>query len=104
MTANTDLALVQARAKALASEDRAMRNALIALRREAGLTQKEVAEFMGCSQQAVHKLERYDADPKLSTLRRYANAVGAMVSHRVTRDDSAGAEVTYAAENPLVAK
>lgn len=41
---------------------------------------------MGVSPQAISKLERYDADPKLSTLRRYANAVGAIVEHRVTAD------------------
>ena len=34
---------------------------------------------MGVTQQAVHKLERHDSDPKPSTVRRYANAVGAVV-------------------------
>jgi len=73
-----------------------MRKALVALRREAGLTQQDVADFMGCTQQAVQKLERYDADPQLSTLRRYANAVGAVVSHQVRRDDSVYAPRAYA--------
>lgn len=63
-----------------------MRTELVALRREAGLTQGDVAERMGVSQQAVSKFERYDSDPKLSTVRRYANAVGALVEHRVERD------------------
>lgn len=77
---------VRARAKVLARENRRMRTELIAARREAGLTQQDVADRMGVSQQAVHKLERYDADPRLSTIERYANAVGALIEHRVEID------------------
>lgn len=80
------LALLRSRAKVLAREDRRMRTELISVRRLNGLTQADVAEIMGVTQQAVQKIERYDADPKLSTLRRYANATGAIVEHRVTRD------------------
>lgn len=78
--------LVRARAKVLAREDRDMRAELVRIRRKANLTQKKVAEQLGITAQAVAKIERYDADPKLSTLRRYANAVGAIVEHRVTAD------------------
>ncbi|MFB4349790.1 helix-turn-helix domain-containing protein [Microbacterium sp. CR_7] len=78
--------LVRARAKVLAREDRDMRAELVRIRRRANLTQKKVAEQLGITAQAVAKIERYDADPKLSTLRRYANAVGAIVEHRVTVD------------------
>ncbi|WP_447943430.1 helix-turn-helix transcriptional regulator [Microbacterium aurum] len=78
--------LVRTRSKLLARSDRRMRAELVEVRRMNNLTQADVAEMMGVSQQAVQKLERYDADPKLSTLRRYANAVGAIVEHRVTRD------------------
>ena len=77
---------VRARAKVLARQDRALMSSLLRLRHGAGLTQKAVAERMGISQQAVNKLERYDSDPKLSTLRRYANSVGAIVEHRVSPD------------------
>lgn len=77
---------VRARAKVLARENREMRAALVRVRREGGLTQADVAEMLGVSQQAVNKLERYDADPRLSTLERYANAVGALVHHRVEVD------------------
>ncbi|WP_344785014.1 helix-turn-helix transcriptional regulator [Microbacterium kribbense] len=86
MSDTTDLTVVRARAKVLARRDREMRSSLVELRRSAGLTQKDVAERMGCTQQAVQKLERYDADPKLSTLRRYINAVGALVDHEVEVD------------------
>ncbi len=77
---------VRARAKVLARADREMRADLVRIRREAGLSQQQVADRMGISQQAVYKLERYDADPRQSTLQRYANAVGALVEHRVYVD------------------
>jgi transcriptional regulator with XRE-family HTH domain len=72
------------RARILAKNDYKLRRDLVQARRDAGLTQPEVAERMGISQQAVSKLERYDSDPKLSTLRRYAHAVEAVVDHKVT--------------------
>lgn len=70
----------------LAREHRRLRAELVRVRQESGLTQADVAELLGTSPQAVSKLERYDADPKLSTLARYANAVGALIEHRVTVD------------------
>jgi transcriptional regulator with XRE-family HTH domain len=41
-----------------------------------GLSQTEVAARMGTSQSAVARLESGDADVRLSTLERYAAAVG----------------------------
>ncbi|MDJ1113805.1 helix-turn-helix domain-containing protein [Microbacterium dauci] len=89
---------VRARAKVLARENREMRTALIRIRREANLSQSDVAERLGVSQQAIHKLERYDADPRLSTLERYANAVGALVLHRVVVDH--GQSIRLAQSSP----
>ncbi|WP_058632169.1 helix-turn-helix transcriptional regulator [Microbacterium oxydans] len=77
----------RARAKLLAQENSEMRANLVRIRREAGLTQADVAELLGVTQQAVNKIERYDADLKLSTLERYSNAVGALVFHRVEADN-----------------
>lgn len=82
----SNLSLVKARAKLLARADRRMKTELVALRRGADMSQAEVGALLGVSRQAIQKLERYDSDPKLSTLRRYANAVGAIVEHRVTPD------------------
>lgn len=79
-------ALVRARAKVLAREDRELKAELIRIRQESGLTQKQLAVLMGVTQQAVQKLERYDSDPKSSTMRRYANALGAFYEHRVQKD------------------
>lgn len=81
-----DLIKARARSKVLARADRDMKDALIGARRERGLTQADIAELLGVSPQAIQKFERYDNDPKLSTLRRYANAVGVIVEHRVTTD------------------
>lgn len=77
---------VRERAKYLAHEDRLLKTELVRRRRDRGLTQQDVADLLGISQQAVQKLERYDSDPKMSTLARYANAVGALVSHQVEFD------------------
>lgn len=86
LTPMFDLSLVRPRGQVLARADRELKAELVKLRRAAGLTQAQLAERMGVSQQAVHKFERRDSDPKLSTLRRYANAVEAIVDHSVTRD------------------
>lgn len=48
-------------------------------RRTRGLTQTEVAEHMETTQSAVSNFERIGGDPKLSTILRYAHAIGARV-------------------------
>ena len=45
-------------------------------RRSAGLSQTEVAARMGTSQSAVARLETGEADVRVSTLERYAAALG----------------------------
>ena len=68
----------------LTQADDEMRWALIQARKEAGLSQRDVAEMMGVKQPTVAAFESQDNDPRLSTLRRYALAVGASGEHRVT--------------------
>lgn len=70
------------------SHDRLMRD-LIAMRKKHQLSQDAVAERMGVSQPTVAAFERYDANPQLSTIRRYALAVGASIEHHV--EDSCSA-------------
>jgi DNA-binding XRE family transcriptional regulator len=53
---------------------------LVAHRRAAGLSQGEVAERMGTSQPAVARLEAGQVDARMSTVQRYAAAVGAQVN------------------------
>lgn len=56
---------------------------LIAERRAAGLSQAEVADRMGTSQPAVARVEAGAVDVRLSTLRRYAEAVGRRLELRL---------------------
>jgi len=49
---------------------------LVTRRRAIGLSQTQVAARMGTSQSAVARLEAGEADVRLSTLERYAEAVG----------------------------
>lgn len=53
---------------------------LAARRRAAGLSQTEIAARMGTSQSAVARLESGRADVRLSTLQRYAAAMGQVVT------------------------
>lgn len=79
-----DSEVLLAAATALAESDLRMRAELVKARRSAGLTQRQVAEVLGIKQASVAAFEHYDNDPRLSTLRRYALAVGAHVDHTVT--------------------
>ncbi|MGB3413386.1 MAG: helix-turn-helix transcriptional regulator [Microbacteriaceae bacterium] len=70
----------------LAKNDYNFRRSLILAREERGLSQKDVGDKLGISQQAVAKFESMEADPKLSTIRQYANAVQALYIHTVVLD------------------
>lgn len=72
------------RAKRLAMNDNAMLRELVQTRRKSGLTQADVAEALGISQQAVSQFERLESDPHLSTIRQYANVVGVVIDHGVS--------------------
>lgn len=74
------------RALALARADEELHAKLLRAREQQGLTQAQVAELMGVSQPTVASFERYDNDPRLSTIRRYAHAVGVTISHKVLLD------------------
>ena len=78
------------RARFLAEEDYQLLRKLIELRKELGVTQAMVAERLGISQPSVAAFERYDSDPKLSTIRRYAQVVGLLVGHKVEVDRGQG--------------
>ncbi|MDR1188565.1 MAG: helix-turn-helix domain-containing protein [Bifidobacteriaceae bacterium] len=80
------------RADALERDHDSMLESLIELRRRHGLTQAEVAARMGVTQPVVAQFERYDANPTLSTVRRYAMAVAATIETRVHDDFKVGQE------------
>jgi ribosome-binding protein aMBF1 (putative translation factor) len=60
----------------MAARRQRMAAGLVELRRASGLSQTEVAARMGTSQSAVARLESGLADVRLSTLDRYAAALG----------------------------
>ncbi|WP_235939522.1 helix-turn-helix domain-containing protein [Occultella kanbiaonis] len=68
----------------LATEDEELLYRLVEARKDAGLSQRDVAEMLEIKQSSIAAFERHDNDPKLSTIRRYALAVGATVEHHVS--------------------
>lgn len=75
------------RARELAKSDYDFHEQLVKIRHDRGMSQADVAELLGITQQAVSKLERIGADPRLSTLRQYSHAVGALVKHVAMQDE-----------------
>lgn len=65
---------------------RLLADALVERRLVTGLSQTEVAARMGTSQSAVARIESGAADVKLSTLERYAVAVGMVLDVQLRRD------------------
>ena len=64
----------------MSAERRRLVADLTAQRRAAGLSQTEVAARMGTSQSAVARLETGGADVRVSTLERYAAAIGSQLA------------------------
>lgn len=64
----------------MSAERRRLVADLTAQRRSAGLSQTEIAARMGTSQSAVARLETGEADVRVSTLERYAAAIGSQVA------------------------
>lgn len=74
---------VRAEYERIEREEGPMLDAILAARREAGLTQAQVAERMGTKAPAVARLEAAlvsgSPSPSLATLRKYAAALGKRV-------------------------
>ncbi|MFR5264063.1 helix-turn-helix domain-containing protein [Clostridium sp.] len=49
---------------------------LVSFRKEAGLTQKDVARKSGLTQQMISRIEKYDNSPTLSNFMKYVKAIG----------------------------
>lgn len=61
-------------------------DSLIAVRRERGMTQANVAAGMGVRQPTIAQFETETSDPKVTTVQRYARAVGVRVRFVVEED------------------
>ena len=79
------------RAKQLLDSDEGLLLDLVQIRLDRHLTQAEVGKIIGVSQATVAEFERSGNDPRLSTVRRYALAVGAQVHHMVFRSGQTAA-------------
>ena len=86
--------------EAISSRRRQLVQDLVAARQGLGLSQTEVAARMGTSQSAVARLEAGEADMRLSTLERYAAAVGQDVSWRLHRKRGQGVVGDWPADVP----
>ena len=54
-------------------------------RERAGLTQRELAARLATTQQAVSQAERWDANPTVALMRRWADACGAVLEIEIER-------------------
>jgi predicted transcriptional regulator len=70
----------------MAARRKALSEDLVSRRVELGLSQTEVAARMGTSQSAVARLEAGAADIRLSTLERYAAALGRGIKWRLVNE------------------
>ncbi|MEO7016211.1 MAG: helix-turn-helix transcriptional regulator [Leifsonia sp.] len=89
-----ETARIDALAEDLVAEHRKLMKALVEQRKSHQLTQEQVAERMGVSQPTVAAFERYDTNPTLATIRRYALAVGAGIEHTI-EDRCCDSEVVF---------
>ncbi|WP_433953586.1 helix-turn-helix transcriptional regulator [Curtobacterium flaccumfaciens] len=78
--------VIEARADALVDDHERMLRRLVSHRKEHDLSQDVVAERMGVTQPTVAAFERYDSNPTLASIRRYAMAVGVRITTRVQDD------------------
>jgi predicted transcriptional regulator len=67
----------------MAARRRELIDELVRARKQIGLSQTEIAARMGTSQSAVARLETGQLDARLSTLERYAAALGRTVDWQV---------------------
>jgi transcriptional regulator with XRE-family HTH domain len=73
--------------KEMAQRRKDLSHELVARRHALGLSQTEVAARMGTSQSAVARLEAGAGDIRLSTLERYATAVGYHLDWQLSEEE-----------------
>ena len=83
---NEDLFRIEERADQLVESHQLLMQELVALRKQNNLSQELVGTRMGVSQPAVASFEGHESNPTLSSIRRYALAVGARIEHKVIDD------------------
>ena len=71
-------------------------------RRAAGLSQTELAARMGTSQSSVARIEAGEVDPRVSTLERYAAALGGRLDVTLRFDPAHPAAQPFVSPDPTV--
>ena len=94
MTSVSDESLERRADLLVDAKDRLLED-LVSLRKEHKLSQQTVAERMGVSQPTVAAFERYDANPTVSSIIRYAMAVNALLDIKVVDDCGEGVPATW---------
>lgn len=94
MTSVSDESLERRADLLVDAKDRLLED-LVSLRKEHKLSQQTVAERMGVSQPTVAAFERYDANPTVSSIIRYAMAVDALLDIKVVDDCGEGVPATW---------
>lgn len=79
---------IERRADSLVADHENLLRELVAWRNRHNLSQAEIAERMGVSQPTVAAFERYDANPTLASIRRYALAIGVRLETKIIDDCS----------------
>ena len=67
----------------LADAEFALKEKLVAARQAVGLSQADVAKKLGQREKDIAAFERLDSNPRLSMIRCYAHAIGALVTFDV---------------------
>ena len=94
MTSVSDESLEHRADLLIDAKDRLLED-LVSLRKEHKLSQQTVAERMGVSQPTIAAFERYDANPTMSSIIRYAMAVDALLDIKVVDDCGEGVPATW---------
>ncbi len=84
----------------LAGRRRELIAELVRARQDSDLSQTEIAARMGTTQSAVARLESGQLDARLSTLERYAAALGRTVDWQVRPAESSSRPTTPDEESP----
>lgn len=66
------------------TEELLQETGLMILRNQLNISQKELAEALGVSQPAIAQMEQKNNDPRLSSLKKYINAMGGQLKLAVT--------------------
>lgn len=71
----------------LAEADYQLLEQLVEMRHRRHIKQCDLAKMIGRSQPTLSEFERLESDPRMSTVRRYAAAVGVRVHHEIVPVD-----------------